>query len=87
MNKMDILQKQIDKANNIVISTHVSPDGDAIGSSLALWHYLKAIGKEATIIVPNDFPHFLKWMPNVAEVFVLFTVFYNFSVSLGIGCN
>jgi phosphoesterase RecJ-like protein len=70
MNKMEILQAQIDKANNIVISTHVSPDGDAIGSSLALWHYLKSVGKDVTIIVPNDFPHFLKWLPNVAEVVI-----------------
>ena len=70
MNKIEILQKQIEKAKNIVISTHVSPDGDAIGSSLALWHYLKAIGKEVTVVVPNDFPHFLKWMPNVSEIVI-----------------
>jgi phosphoesterase RecJ-like protein len=42
---------------------HKNPDGDAIGSTLALYHYLKEIGLEAIIISPNDYPKFLKWMP------------------------
>ena len=63
MNKMEILQAQIDKAENIVISTHVSPDGDAIGSTLALYHYLLKYNHNATVIVPNDYPKFLKWIP------------------------
>ncbi len=70
MEKIKILQQKIDAAQHIVISTHVSPDGDAIGSTLALWHYLKSIGKNVTIIVPNDFPHFLKWLPNVSEIVI-----------------
>lgn len=49
--------------NKIVILTHYNPDGDAIGSSLGLKHYLKAKGIHAEVIVPNDFPKFLKWMP------------------------
>lgn len=65
-----MLQEQIDIASKIVISTHVSPDGDAIGSSLGLWHYLKAQGKEVSVVVPNDFPEFLKWMPGVEEIVV-----------------
>lgn len=52
----------IHKAEKIIITTHVSPDGDAIGSSLGLYHFLKLLGKQATIITPNDFPEFLKWM-------------------------
>lgn len=47
----------------IVIVPHKNPDGDAIGSTLALWHYLSAIGQQAVIIAPNDYPKFLKWMP------------------------
>lgn len=70
MNKYKILQEQIDKASKIVISTHVSPDGDAIGSSLGLWHYLKNSGKDVTIVVPNDFPQFLKWMPGVEDIVI-----------------
>ncbi|MDC9722728.1 MAG: bifunctional oligoribonuclease/PAP phosphatase NrnA [Urechidicola sp.] len=48
---------------NIVIIPHKNPDGDAIGSSLALYHYLK--DKHAvTIVSPNDYPEFLKWLPS-----------------------
>lgn len=70
MDKINVLRNKIKEAKNIVISTHVNPDGDAIGSSLALWHYLKKIGKDVTVVVPTDFPHFLKWMPNVSEIVI-----------------
>ncbi|KIC64555.1 DHH family phosphoesterase [Chryseobacterium taiwanense] len=50
--------------NKIVIITHYNPDGDAIGSSLGLKHYLQAKGLHAEVVVPNDFPKFLKWMPD-----------------------
>ncbi|RZJ28784.1 MAG: bifunctional oligoribonuclease/PAP phosphatase NrnA, partial [Chryseobacterium sp.] len=56
--------------NNIVIVTHHNPDGDAIGSSLGLKHYLKTKGIEATVIVPNDFPKFLKWMPEAKKIVI-----------------
>lgn len=57
------VKKAIDNVDKIVIVAHVGPDGDAIGSSLALWHYLMTIDKEPVIIVPNPFPAFLAWMP------------------------
>lgn len=53
---------------NIVIISHQNPDGDAIGSSLGLHHFLKNKGLESTILVPNDFPKFLKWMPDAKKV-------------------
>lgn len=53
--------------NKIVIITHYNPDGDAIGSSLGLKHYLKAKGLNPEVIVPNDFPKFLKWMPEAKK--------------------
>lgn len=56
------IKKEINQANYIVITTHKSPDGDAIGSSLGLYHYLKNRGKEVVVIVPDAFPEFLKWM-------------------------
>lgn len=52
----------------IVIIPHKNPDGDAIGSTLALWHYLNNIGQKATIVSPNDYPKFLKWMPGNKEI-------------------
>lgn len=52
----------------IVILTHYNPDGDAIGSSLGLKHFLKNRGVNAEIVVPNDFPKFLKWMPAAKNI-------------------
>ena len=56
--------------NRVVICAHVNPDGDAIGSSLALRHYLERKGKQATIIMPNVFPDFLKWLPGAEDILV-----------------
>lgn len=47
----------------IVIVPHKNPDGDAMGSTLALYHYLKYYKHLAVIIAPNDYPDFLKWLP------------------------
>ena len=46
----------------IAIVTHKNPDGDAIGSSLALFNYLHLKGHEVNVVVPNDYPDFLKWL-------------------------
>lgn len=54
--------------NKIVIITHYNPDGDAIGSSLGLKHFLRAKGLVAEVVVPNDFPKFLKWMPEAKKI-------------------
>ena len=57
------LSHLISDAKNIIITCHKSPDGDAIGSTLGWAEYLRSIGKEPTIIVPDQYPDFLKWMP------------------------
>jgi len=51
------------KSSRIAIVTHWSPDGDAMGSSLGLYHYLKTLGKKVKVIVPNAYPDFLNWLP------------------------
>lgn len=53
----------IKNSKNLIIVTHWNPDGDAVGSSLALWHFLTQIGKKVTVIIPNSTPEFLNWMP------------------------
>ena len=58
----------IQSAQHVVLLTHQSPDGDAMGSSLAMYHYIKLLGKEAQVIVPNAFPDFLAWMPGADSV-------------------
>ena len=61
---------ELAKAENIVIVPHKGPDGDAMGSTLGLWHFLKDKGHNATVIAPNDYPHFLKWLPGNEEVII-----------------
>ncbi len=58
-----VLRKKIEDAQAIAITCHVSPDGDAIGSSLALYHILIALGKRATIITPDQLPNSLRFLP------------------------
>jgi phosphoesterase RecJ-like protein len=53
---------------NIFITTHHKPDGDAIGSMLALCHYLNKKGHKATAIAPSEAPDFLEWMPGVKQM-------------------
>ena len=65
MKKEDILavKSLLSSEKNIVLIPHRNPDGDAIGSTLALFHYLKQYKHNVTVIAPNDYPHFLKWIP------------------------
>ena len=59
----DFYQSVIKNKKNIVITSHKAPDGDAIGSSLALKIALEKLGHNVSVVVPDDFPGFLKWMP------------------------
>lgn len=68
--KINQIEHLLDKSDKIVIVTHLSPDGDAIGSSLGLYHYLIENGNEVNIIVPNDYPYFLTWMKGIKEVLI-----------------
>ena len=61
---------ELAKADNIVIVPHKGPDGDAMGSTLGLMHFLRDKGHKATVIAPNDYPHFLKWLPGNEEVLI-----------------
>ena len=64
------LKMLLDKAQKIVLTCHVSPDGDAMGALTALLSVLKHQNKEVFAITPNIFPDFLNWLPGVAEVMV-----------------
>ncbi|MDR2467185.1 MAG: bifunctional oligoribonuclease/PAP phosphatase NrnA [Prevotellaceae bacterium] len=68
--KIEALLRLIDQSNEIAIITHVNPDGDAIGSSLAWQAFLRERGKAARVIVPNPFPDFLKWMEGSGDILV-----------------
>ena len=62
------LSQLISTAHTIVVCTHVNADGDAIGSSLAWADYLRNQGKDPVVVVPNQYPDFLQWLPNTEKV-------------------
>ena len=56
------------QANNVVLCAHRSPDGDATGACLAWADYLRGLHKKVSIILPNPFPDFLRWLPNNEKI-------------------
>jgi len=62
------LKTLLSSPQKIVIIPHKNPDGDAIGAALALNFYLRSTGHSTTVITPNDYPQFLKWMPGTGDV-------------------
>ncbi len=61
----------IDNANKILLTGHISPDGDSLGATLGLYHLLKQLGKDVMVMVPNRYPAFFSWMPGIDKVFVM----------------
>ncbi len=64
---LDNILEEIKKANSIVILTHENPDGDAIGSSLAMYIALKSMGKKSDIIIP-DMPRIYNFLPEADKI-------------------
>jgi len=67
-NQLAQLSQLISDAQTILITCHKSPDGDAIGSCLGWAEYLRSLGKEAIVIVPDQYPDFLQWLPNTEKI-------------------
>jgi phosphoesterase RecJ-like protein len=72
MKEEDILaiKKILETPKKIAIIPHRSPDGDAMGSTLALYHFLLKINHQPTVISPNEFPNFLEWLPASETVII-----------------
>lgn len=64
---LDLVKQEIEDAKDIVILTHELPDGDAIGSSLALYNGLKQMGKEVDLIIP-EYPRTFDFLPGINEI-------------------
>ena len=62
------LKKKLETTQKVVILPHKNPDGDALGSTLALMHFLIQNKHEAVIISPNDYPNFLNWLPGQEKI-------------------
>ena len=67
MSTLDNILEEINKAETIVILTHENPDGDAIGSGLALYNALKQMGKNPDLIIP-EYPRIFNFLPGANEI-------------------
>jgi len=69
----DLVQKAkhlIHRADKIAIVTHQGPDGDALGSTLAMSDFLQKQGKHVQVIYPDPFPVFLNWLPGIEKALI-----------------
>lgn len=60
----------IEEHDNIVLTCHMRPDGDAIGSTLGLYHLFKKLGKQAYVVVPDRLPRSLMFLPGVKDILI-----------------
>ena len=67
-NEVGELSVLLNNSKSIVITSHHNPDGDALGSMLGLYHLLQTMGIRAEMVLPNDFPKFLKWLPSSSRI-------------------
>ena len=67
------LKKLLDEKTDVLITTHYNPDGDAIGSSLALYHFLYSLGIQPKVLIPNELPSFLHWLPGIEQAVIYST--------------
>src|ERR1700744_4368291 len=68
MLSIEQLYPLLSQPRKVVITMHQKPDGDAMGSTLGLYHFLKQLGHTATVISPTNWPAFLNWMPEIKSV-------------------
>ena len=66
--QLRLFRQLIDESQTVVITCHTNADGDAVGSSLALAEYLTGEGREVTVIVPDQYPDFLQWLPGTERI-------------------
>ena len=66
----NVLDQFVHNPVKITVLAHVNPDGDAIGSSLALSQFLQKLGHAVEVMVPNDFPGFLAWLPGASFIHI-----------------
>ena len=72
MNELEIttVKDLLARPKKVAIIPHRSPDGDAMGSTLALYHFLLKLNHQPVIIAPNNFPNFLNWLPGAENVLI-----------------
>ena len=70
VSKIEALKELLATPQSIVILSHTNPDGDAVGSSLAWAEILRSEGHQVTCILPNRYPYYLDFMPDISSVVI-----------------
>lgn len=65
-----VVKELLQSPKKIVVVGHKNPDGDAVGSCLGLSDFLNKTGHTSTVVMPNDFPDFLKWLPGCDDIVI-----------------
>lgn len=60
----------VESAKNVVVTAHIRPDGDAIGSTLAFARYLEKKGKNVHVVLPNRYPDFYSWVTGIEDIII-----------------
>ena len=70
MKGLEALKELLKDPKKIAIISHRNPDGDAIGSSLGLYHFLKKHDHEPVVLFPSEFPEFVGWLPDSEHILI-----------------
>lgn len=65
---MDKIINYINEGNYFIVISHVNPDGDNIGSTLAMYYYLKSLDKDVYYVLDDDTPINLKFLLKDIEI-------------------
>lgn len=68
--KIQELKQLLDQSSKILVTCHMRPDGDAVGSSMGWYHMLRALGKEVYVVIPDRLPKSLEFLPSTSEIVV-----------------
>ena len=71
MSLYNSIVEEINNATKIIITSHKSPDGDSVGSSLGLYHFIKKLGKDVVICHPDPAPDFLTWLEDADRILTM----------------
>lgn len=69
-NRVKSVSNLLSDSKKIILVSHKNPDGDTLGASLAMFHFLRSKGLQVETIVPNHYPAFYAWMPGIEEMHV-----------------
>lgn len=86
MGTLNQIFEEINEAKSIVILTHENPDGDAVGTSLALYNALKNYGKDNVDVIIPECPEIFMFLPNADKIMKSSDV-DNYDLAIGIDCS